>query len=324
VALALRSPSNQFRLHLAVTNELKWFDVQNIINILVIDDNPVDAMRIQLSIESIEDLAVNVTTLSDYNSFDPSCAANYDLMLLDYYLGDTTGIDFAVKHHLADKLPVIVITSSPSSQLDQRSINSGVTDLLPKKDLSPERLSRRIRYALHNFSRTQALKNQAFYDSLTGLKSRLFFEEHSINSLAKIERTQRPVGIMLIDLDKFKSVNDTYGHLAGDFALVHAANSITDCVRSTDVIGRLGGDEFAICLEGIDIPSLERIANLIISKVSENIEYEGNTLDIGCSIGATLVEASVELPDAIAKADEALYQVKKNGRGHYIFLAMSE
>jgi len=281
-------------------------------------------MRIEMCLEEITDFAIEVSTHTDYKNFDPESLKGIDLMLLDYYLGDTTGIDFAVTHHLTERLPVMVITGSPTTELDQQSISTGVSDLLPKADLTPENVSRRIRYAIHNFSRNQVLKNQAFYDSLTGLKSRMFFEEQAINALAKIARSKRPVAIVLIDLDKFKAVNDTYGHLAGDFALKQAADKIAHSVRSTDTVGRLGGDEFAICLEDIDAVTLERIARDIIERVSEDIEYQGHILDIGCSIGATLALDSVQLPDAIAKADEALYRVKRNGRGQYIFLEMAE
>lgn len=292
------------------------------INILLVDDNPVDCMRIEALLEQVDDVQVHVESECDHHSVDLNSLGNYDLMLLDYYLGDTTGIEFAKAHHITDSLPVIVLTGTPSSEIDQQSLENGISDLLPKHDIDPVMLSRRIRYTLHHFSRTQALKNQAFFDGLTQLRSRQYFEEQAINAICKLARTGQGLGILMIDLDKFKAINDTYGHAAGDFALKHAANQISSCVRSTDLVARLGGDEFAVCLEDIDTETLQRISDKIVKAVSGELSFQGNQLDLGCSIGGTLTHLPGLLPDIMARADEALYQVKEAGRGHAIIIGM--
>ncbi len=294
------------------------------VNILLVDDNPVDCMRIETLLEQIDDLDVHVVSECDHQAVDIDQIKDYDLMLLDYYLGDTTGIEFAKANHLTESLPVIVLTGTPSNEIDQQSLETGISDLLPKHDIDPSMLSRRIRYTLHHFNRTQVLKNQAFYDALTQLHSRQYFEEQAITAICKLARSGEGLGVLMIDLDKFKAINDTYGHAAGDYALQFAAKQISKCVRDTDLVARLGGDEFAVCLENVSSEVLQRVANKIVSEVTSLIDYQGSKLDLGCSVGGTITFLPTLLPDLLARADEALYQVKDAGRGHAIILGMTQ
>ncbi|MBC3870068.1 diguanylate cyclase domain-containing protein [Undibacterium oligocarboniphilum] len=161
----------------------------------------------------------------------------------------------------------------------------------------------------------------AVTDHLTGLNNRLGLDREMAR-LAKenANGTGCPFFLLLIDLDKFKTVNDTYGHSAGDIVLVHFAKILLRTLRKTDFIARLGGDEFVLLLRGLDdLSKAEEIARKIISQASRRIDISPDTqVQIGTSIGISYTPASVFSPeDLLAQADAAMYEVKQHGRNAY-------
>ncbi|MCB1777161.1 MAG: diguanylate cyclase [Candidatus Competibacteraceae bacterium] len=166
-----------------------------------------------------------------------------------------------------------------------------------------------------------AAKKAAVTDALTGIFNRLGFEVKLQDRLSK--RPEQPelwLALMLIDLDFFKQVNDTYGHDAGDRVLIRFARLLEGVVRKSDLIGRLGGDEFVLFVDYIEQPKMvEKIAQNIITGVAEPIEIgEGRTAQIGASIGIALCRGTHVSQELLFKqADEAMYQAKKNGRNTY-------
>ncbi|MCB1921169.1 MAG: diguanylate cyclase [Candidatus Competibacteraceae bacterium] len=166
-----------------------------------------------------------------------------------------------------------------------------------------------------------AAQKAAVTDALTGIFNRLGFEINLQNRLNKIcEKPEFWLALMLIDLDFFKQVNDTYGHDAGDRVLIHFARLLEGSVRKSDLIGRLGGDEFVLFVDYIDQPQrVEKIAKNIITNVAEPIDIgEGQTAQIGASIGIALFRGiSVSQEQLFKQADEAMYQAKKKGRNTY-------
>ncbi len=166
----------------------------------------------------------------------------------------------------------------------------------------------------------QAL-NLAFYDPLTGLPNRRLLQDRLSQTLASSVRTGRENGLLFIDLDNFKSINDTLGHDIGDQLLQEAANRIQHCIREGDTVARFGGDEFVVILN--ELNSLEiRAANQIESIVTKMLSllrrpYQlfGQSFRITSSIGATLFgEQKVSIEEILKQADIAMYQAKKEGR----------
>lgn len=161
----------------------------------------------------------------------------------------------------------------------------------------------------------------AVTDHLTGLNNRLGLDREMAR-LAKenANGTGCPFFLLLIDLDKFKTVNDTYGHSAGDIVLVHFAKILLRTLRKTDFIARLGGDEFVLLLRGLDdLSKAEEIARKIISQASRRIDISPDTqVQIGTSIGISYTPATAFSPeDLLAQADAAMYEVKQHGRNAY-------
>ena len=158
-------------------------------------------------------------------------------------------------------------------------------------------------------------------DVLTGLANRMTFGDHLRQAFATAQRGSRAFAVLYLDLDRFKEVNDTLGHHAGDRLLQEVGRRLRDVTREIDLVARLGGDEFAIIQAGIDdTAAAGTLAEKLIEVVSAPYAIDGNDLRIGVSIGISLYEAGVGSPDALLmQADQALYRAKHAGRGQYRF-----
>jgi diguanylate cyclase (GGDEF)-like protein/PAS domain S-box-containing protein len=162
----------------------------------------------------------------------------------------------------------------------------------------------------------QQLTQMAHYDQLTGVANRNLFYEHLDKALRRARRHRKHVALLYMDLDKFKEINDTHGHHAGDVLLKDFAQRLTGCVRSTDVVARLGGDEFAVILEDVEIPEgAIGVAQKIIDAMRTATQFEGHALQIGTSIGIALDAAGLDIEGLLKRADEAMYRAKQAGRG---------
>jgi diguanylate cyclase (GGDEF)-like protein/PAS domain S-box-containing protein len=163
------------------------------------------------------------------------------------------------------------------------------------------------------------LKVAAYNDPLTGLPNRNLFIELCENLRNLAIRNGDRLTMMFIDLDNFKSVNDSYGHDVGDQVLCKVADILHNSIRINDVAGRIGGDEFLICLYGIkSIIDIKTISNNIIRKISDIRYIEEKKIDISASIGAVsaALPNAMSLDEMIKKSDKAMYKAKKSGKGN--------
>jgi diguanylate cyclase (GGDEF)-like protein len=163
-------------------------------------------------------------------------------------------------------------------------------------------------------SRAQA-QHLAFHDSLTGLPNRALFDDRLEHALG---RREREVAVLLLDLDRFKNVNDTLGHQAGDALIREFALRLAGLVRDGDTIGRLGGDEFGVIIEEAHGADVHRLARRILGEVGRPFEIVGSQIYVGVSIGVAMSsEAGRERLEIVRKADIALYRAKEGGRNDY-------
>ena len=158
---------------------------------------------------------------------------------------------------------------------------------------------------------------RAHHDSLTGLANRSAYQEQLQRAHAEAELTGRPLAVMFLDLDRFKAVNDSFGHDCGDQLLIEVGRRLQDCLRKTDLVARFGGDEFAILARGYKGPrDIDRLARRIIETIAKPITIEGREIEIGVSIGITAFpQDRSPSEDLITNADLALYRAKQSGRG---------
>lgn len=164
----------------------------------------------------------------------------------------------------------------------------------------------------------EELKKKAHYDDLTGLSNRDYFFQESTLILKLAERKNYTVGLFFIDLDKFKPVNDNYGHEAGDHVLYSIAKRLNLILRDSDLISRLGGDEFAILAVVESEQILNRIALKILTNVCMPIKFKGHEIKIGCSIGISHFPLQCDnIEELVRKADDAMYKAKATGESTY-------
>lgn len=159
----------------------------------------------------------------------------------------------------------------------------------------------------------------AFHDVLTGLPNRSLVEDRLSQALAMAARYDQRVALLLIDLDRFKTINDTYGHHAGDDLIIQVGHRLTSIVRASDTVGRIGGDEFIIVMPDVEnMGQVQSLAKRIISALSESYQLFGNEAWIGASIGLTLApKDGLDRQELMRKADIALYEAKNSGRGQF-------
>jgi diguanylate cyclase (GGDEF)-like protein/PAS domain S-box-containing protein len=168
---------------------------------------------------------------------------------------------------------------------------------------------------------SELIWRQANYDDLTSLPNRHMFMDRLAQESKKADRRSGCLGLLFIDLDHFKEVNDRMGHAAGDALLVDAARRISSCVRSSDTLARLGGDEFTVILAGLDnADSVERIAQSIISALSRPFELDAGAAYISASVGVAIYPADAgTMTELLEHADQAMYAAKTAGRNRYAF-----
>jgi diguanylate cyclase (GGDEF)-like protein/PAS domain S-box-containing protein len=161
------------------------------------------------------------------------------------------------------------------------------------------------------------LQELATHDYLTGMPNRVLLYDRLEQALARYRRYGQPVALLYLDLDRFKPVNDEYGHHVGDKVLQRIADRINQVVRDTDTAARIGGDEFCVLVEGLDDPDqLRAVAERLIEALDEPVIVEGAEAHVGCSIGLVSVDDSCADADALmALADAAMYRAKAAGRG---------
>lgn len=168
--------------------------------------------------------------------------------------------------------------------------------------------------------RTEQLERLAQYDPLTSILNRRGFDHAFAREQNRARREGKPCGLLIVDLDRFKRVNDEHGHQGGDAVLVACVQRMSSVLRNYDACARWGGDEFILLISGCDVPALSAIA----AKLGANLRdapvpfADGRMVTVTASIGAVLVGQDESLSDAAARADAALYEAKRNGRDRFV------
>ncbi len=165
----------------------------------------------------------------------------------------------------------------------------------------------------------------ALHDSLTGLPNRLLLEDRLSQAIALSGRNQRRVGLLMLDLNRFKNVNDSFGHYVGDRLLEAVTVRLKACLRDSDTVARMDGDQFAIAVPMVTaIEDVERVAQKVQAALAEPFQIEGHELRISASIGICQFPDNGENPDVLLQsADAAMYEAKKRGCGTYFFFSPS-
>ena len=255
------------------------------------------------------------------------------LAILDWMMPGMTGLEVCrkVREQAREPYTYILLLTSKSLKEDLiQGMEAGADDYVVKP-FDQHELNVRLRAGTRLvelqselLSAREALREQATKDGLTKIWNRASILDHLNKELGRAEREARPVGIILVDLDHFKNINDTYGHFAGDVVLQEAAQRMRSSIRNYDSIGRYGGEEFLILVPGGDekstVAQAERLRAIL---AEEEVHIPGAPVILTASFGCTSVVPGrrVSSEALIRRADEALYLAKRRGRNRVECLA---
>ena len=237
----------------------------------------------------------------------------HDVVIVDYRLGARNGLELVREAvHLGCCMPFIVLTGEGNREIDLEAMRAGATDYLVKGEITAPLLDRSIRYAIERRKSERRLAQLAQIDQLTGLANRYRFRDFLDRNIALATRQCSTVALMLIDLNRFKAINDTYGHAAGDLLLKQIAERLQRCVRPSDLVARLGGDEFTIIMPDVEDPTtLDATARRLLAEVRQPVCIGSCEVEVGASIGIAYYPDDAGCADSIiVSADTAMYASK--------------
>ena len=248
------------------------------------------------------------------------------LMILDWGLPGMSGIEVcqSIRGSKAERyIYILMLTSKSDAAHVVTGLESGADDFV-RKPFDPAELGARLATGCRILQLEEQLVTArdelhrvAMYDSLTGLLNREAILDYLRREIARASRVQTTVGLMILDLDHFKGVNDTFGHLAGDQALKRVGNLLQSNFRSYDAAGRFGGEEFLVVLPNCGYTALTLRAEMVrLSMASLQLEFDGRPCSLTASIGVATLNPNLgeSLESLLQRADSALYEAKRYGR----------
>ena len=295
-------------------------------SILIVDDNDSNRDLLYIRLKSLGFKCLQAS--GGIEALDTLKKNTVDLVLLDVLMPDMNGIEVLNEIRNSDlqsDLPVIMVSGFDDVRSVAKCIAIGASDYLSKPVdgivLGAKVVAALERKALRKKSNKlmEQLTIQATTDQLTGIRNRRSIYEELEKLIENCKLTSKHFGVILLDIDFFKSVNDTYGHHAGDMVLIDAAKSFSNNIRSNDFIGRQGGEEFLALIEDIDLKEIIKIAERVRSSIERSIiKVEGVEIKITVSGGIAHSSEKINRDDLINLADERLYVAKQSGRNRII------
>lgn len=303
------------------------------LTILVADDDPLVRRLLE---KQLQTWGYRVIAVDDGNKAWEVVQSGTipELIILDWLMPGMDGLELCrrIRDRQHDRYPYVLLISGKDDKRDViQGLDAGADDYLTKPLDTGElqarlRSGRRILSLQHDLIQArEELRYQATHDGLTGIWSR-----GAALNLLKCElqrgiRTEACTGILMIDLDHFKNINDTYGHLVGDAVLKEVAVRISHAVRSYDFVGRYGGEEFLAILSDCSADDLRLVAERTRTAVAESL-IRVNSVGVGVtvSIGAVVARNGTPEVELLSNADDALYEAKRAGRNRVVITSCHE
>jgi diguanylate cyclase (GGDEF)-like protein len=293
-------------------------EVPNPNRVLVIDDSePIHKLIVaRLRPEGLEVMG----EMDGERGLEKAFADPPDLILLDVGLPDMDGFEVCrqLKEHPSTRdIPIIFLTGTTSTDSKVRGLDMGAVDYVTKPFDQVE-LRARVRAALRTKRLQDILEQQSFLDGLTGLWNRAYLDRRIESELNVARRYGRPLGLVLADIDHFKSLNDSHGHLFGDVVLQGVGEALRAHARRSDIVARYGGEEFAVLLTDTTLGAAQYVTERLRASIdSRRFEAHGEILGVTASLGISCtqdISGDLNAERLIAAADKALYAAKDAGR----------
>lgn len=289
-------------------------------NVLLIEDDPEDSYFIEELLSEENncpfDLEFSDRLSSGLKRLDKG---GVDLILLDLSLPDSHGLETLskVQAHAPD-VPVVILTGLNDKLPAIKAVQNGAQDYLLKGQVNGDMLVRTMRYAIERHQLMKELHARSLTDVLTGLYNRRGFFNLAEQQLKVANREKREMLVIFVDLDDLKSINDSFGHQAGDQMLIHTADILKKSFRDSDIIARIGGDEFVIItMEACDSSNFNKYTETFSARLQNHLkDYNTNKSD-GCRLSLSIgmayynPEYPCSIDELLSRADKSMYKEKK-------------
>jgi diguanylate cyclase (GGDEF)-like protein len=307
------------------------------LRLLLVEDEDRTAFLLKELLEGLDDLPIivhRVTTIAEASIFIDEGQA--DLVVLDLGLPDASELEGLERlQSCVAELPIIVLTGRNDERLALQALQRGAEDYLVKGQAGREMIVRSIRYAVqrHHVVRDLArvsrelqqantkLERLTLLDPLTDLLNRRGLQQALTREISNLQRTGIEVVVMLVDIDDFKRVNETFGHAVGDVALMEVARKLKASIRETDYLGRLGGDEFLLLLPRTNEREVVHVAERTrVAIATTAIHHNTGTLNLTASIGTMMLSPDTpSLDEVVAHAHQLLRRSKREGKNRVTY-----
>ena len=296
-------------------------------HILAIDDSPDIHQLLRVRLKN-QDVTL-ASALNAVDAFRKACEEPPDLILLDVCMPDMNGFEICkqLKSRVeTSNIPVIFLTGASEVAQKVMGFEAGAVDYI-EKPFEPEELNARVRAALRTKRYFDMLSQRAMIDGLTGLWNRAHFDQRLVEEVATSLRYDRPLSLVMLDVDRFKSVNDTYGHPFGDEVLQSVGDVLLKNTRTSDSACRYGGEEFITILRETDTEGATVFAERVRTQLEElQLKCKGQRVPVTASFGVSsnnlcMNPCNLNRNWLVEAADRALYAAKPGGRNQVCIAA---
>ena len=296
-------------------------------NILIVDDRPASAERIQGMLQATH--KVDIETDPNEALFH-AAEGNYDLVIVSLSLENFDGLRLCSQVRSLERtrnVAILAIADADNNTRLVRGLEIGVNDYLTRP-IDKNELSARVRTQIRKKRYTERLRDNvqmsiemAITDMLTGLFNRRYMETHVGTLVEQATSRGKPLTVLVLDIDYFKSINDTWGHDAGDDVLREFAVRIKKSIRGIDLACRYGGEEFVVVMPETDMAVATMVAERLRRRIAGEpfpIQQGARTIEVTISIGLATLGRDEDAAKVVKRADEALYRAKRDGRNRVV------
>ncbi len=286
--------------------------------VLLVDADPDFVRDVRARLGGVRESGLDIDAVGELSeALARLSQGGFDALLLSLELPDSSGmVTFERTNAFAPDVPIVVLTDEADEATALAAVQGGAQDHLSKADVKADVLVRAVRHAIERHRLLSALRSLSLIDDLTGLYNRRGFADLGDQYLRLARRAGRGVTLIYLDMDRFKTINDSLGHHVGDRALIRVADILRSTFRGSDIIARMGGDEFAV----LALESSDESADLLVSRTRERIREFNMTsrepYQLSMSLGMAQADdqSRVRLDDLLEKADASMYAEKRGKR----------
>lgn len=296
----------------SVNKVLKNYDT----TVLLVDDSKLSRELIKMSLETLHLKILEAENGREALNMINDKKNNITLVITDYQMPEMDGLDLTFtlrEKHTKAELSIIAVSAAEDEETISKFLKFGANDFINKPP-TPSEVITTVNSNLEILGLFEQVRNLANRDFLTGAYNRRYFFDAGTAIFKKAKRKEKSLAVCMLDIDKFKNINDTYGHDVGDIAIKEIKRILDGTLRESDLVARFGGEEFCIVLEDITIEDTRTLFERIRKRFEENvIKVHGHKISYSVSFGIAYGMAD-SLDEMVKLSDHALYHAKENGR----------